>query len=101
MTCRNNEPIPKNYKLNCQKWVSEYKSLSKLESGINMDKISIINTKGNNHNNSSYYDKDEEIKIHFYEDEQSLKKRQILKQKMNQINKKTNEMGIKKSIHKK
>ena len=101
MTCRNNEPIPKNYKLNCQKWVSEYKSLSKLESGINMDKISIINTKGNNHNNSSYYDKDEEIKIHFYEDEQSLKKRQILKQKMNQINKKMNEMGIKKSIHKK
>ena len=94
MICRNSEPLPKNYKLNCQKWVSEYKSLSKLESGINMDKISIINTKGNNHNNSSYYDKNEEIKIHFYEDEQSLKNRQKLKQKMNQINKKMNEMGI-------
>jgi len=101
LSCRNSEPVNKNYKLNCQKWVSEYKSLSKLESGINMDKISIINRGNNNHNNSSYYDKDEEIKIHFYEDEQSLKNNQKLKQKINNINRKMNEIGIKNVVNKK
>ena len=73
--CRNDYPVNKNYKLNCQKWVNEYKSLSQLETGINMDKISMI-YKGknkNNNNESSYYDKDEEIKIHFYDDENSIK----------------------------
>lgn len=101
ISCKNSEPINKNYKLNCQKWVSEYKSLSKLESGINMDKISVINRGNNNHNNSSYYDKNEEIKIHFYEDEQSLKNNQKLKQKINNINRKMNEIGIKNVVNKK
>jgi hypothetical protein len=101
ISCKNSEPVNKNYKLNCQKWVSEYKSLSKLESGINMDKISVINRGNNNHNNSSYYDKNEEIKIHFYEDEQSLKNNQKLKQKINNINRKMNEIGIKNVVNKK
>ena len=72
--CRNDYPITKNYKMNCQKWVNEYKSLSQLETGINMDKISMIyNGSNKNKNNSSYYDKDEEIKIHFLDDEKSKK----------------------------
>ena len=72
--CRNDNPITKNYKFNCQKWVNEYKSLSQLETGINMDKISMIyNGNNKNKNNSSYYDKDEEIKIHFLDDEKSNK----------------------------
>ena len=79
MSCRNNVPISKNYKLNCQRWVSEYKSLSQLQTGINMDKISMINNGSNRNNNSSYYDKDEEIKIHFYNDDQSLQNKQKLK----------------------
>ena len=57
-----------------------------------MDKISMIN-KGSNHNNSSYYDKDEEIKIHFY-DEQSFQNRQRIKEKINKINKKMNDIGL-------
>ena len=95
MTCRNNVPISKNYKLNCQRWVSEYKSLSQLQTGINMDKISMINNGSNRNNNSSYYDKDEEIKIHFYNDDQSIQNKQKLKERINKINKKMNEMGIK------
>ena len=77
--CRNDHPVTKNYKLNSQKWVNEYKSLSQLETGINMDKISMISNKNknknnnNNNNNSSYYDKDEEIKIHFLDDDNSIK----------------------------
>jgi hypothetical protein len=78
--CRNDIPINnKNYKLNCDKWVNEYKSLSQLETGINMDKISMIytgsnnNKNKNNNNTSSFYDKDEEIKIHFLDDDKSLK----------------------------
>ena len=72
--CRNDYPATKNYKLNCQKWVNEYKSLSQLETGINMDKISMIyNGSNKNKNNSSYYDKDEEIKIHFLDEEKSIK----------------------------
>ena len=101
ISCKNSEPDNKNYKLNCQKWVSEYKSLSKLESGINMDKISIINRGNINHNNSSYYDKDEDIKIHFYEDEQNLKNNQKLKQKINNINRKMNDIGMKNVVNKK
>ena len=92
MSCRNSVPISQNYKLNCKTWVSEYKSLSQLQTGINMDKISMIN-KGSNHNNSSYYDKDEEIKIHFY-DEQSFQNRQRIKEKINKINKKMNDIGL-------
>ena len=78
--CQNDIPINnKNYKLNCDKWVNEYKSLSQLETGINMDKISMIytgsnnNKNKNNNNTSSFYDKDEEIKIHFLDDDKSLK----------------------------
>ena len=75
--CRNDYPAAKNYKLNCQKWVNEYKSLSQLETGINMDKISMIyNGSNKNKNNSSYYDKDEEIKIHFLDEEKSIKNNQ-------------------------
>ena len=75
--CRNDYPATKNYKLNCQKWVNEYKSLSQLETGINMDKISMIyNGSNKNKNNSSYYDKDEEIKIHFLDEEKSIKNNQ-------------------------
>ena len=75
--CRNDYPTTKNYKLNCQKWVNEYKSLSQLETGINMDKISMIyNGSNKNKNNSSYYDKDEEIKIHFLDEEKSIKNNQ-------------------------
>ena len=74
--CRNDYPEVKNYKLNCQKWVNEYKSLSQLETGINMDKISVIyNGSNKNKNNSSYYDKDEEIKIHFLDEDKSIKKK--------------------------
>ena len=95
LSCRNNNvQNPKNYKLNCQNWVREYKSLSQLQTGINMDKISMIYN-GSNRNNSSYYDKNEEIKIHFYDDDQSLKNKQRLKEKINKINKKMNDMGIK------
>jgi hypothetical protein len=80
--CRNDYASTKNYKLNCQKWVNEYKSLSQLETGINMDKISMIyNGSNKNKNNSSYYDKDEEIKIHFLDDEKSIKNKN---QKTNQ-----------------
>ena len=75
--CTNDIPVIKNYKLNCDKWVNEYKSLSQLETGINMDKISMIytgsNKNKNNNNSSSFYDKDEEIKIHFLDDDKSLK----------------------------
>ena len=63
---------------NCQKWINEYKSLSQLETGINMDKISMIYNKSNK-NNSSYYDKNEEIKIHFLDDEKSLKNKNNVK----------------------
>ena len=95
LSCKNNNvQNSKNYKLNCQNWVREYKSLSQLQTGINMDKISMIYT-GSNRNNSSYYDKNEEIKIHFYDDDQSLKNKQRLKEKINKINKKMNDMGIK------
>ena len=66
-----------------------------------MDKISAINRGNNNHNNSSNYDKNEEIKIHFYEDEQSLKNNKKLKQKINNINRKMNEIGIKNIVNKK
>ena len=87
--CRNDNPVLKNYKLNCQKWVNEYKSLSQLETGINMDKISMIydgNNKNKN-NNSSYYDKDEEIKIHFLDEDKSIKmKNDIKKIKTRNIN---------------
>ena len=76
--CKNDYPIIKNYKLNCQKWINEYKSLSQLETGINMDKISMIYTKSNK-NNNSYYDKDEEIKIHFLDDENSIKDKKNIK----------------------
>ena len=93
ITCKNNESISKNYKLNCQRWVSEYKSLSQLQTGINMDKISMI-YKGSNKNNSSYYDKDEEIKIHFYDEGQSFQNRK-LKEKINKVNQKLTEIGIK------
>ena len=74
--CLNDIPVTKNYKFNCDKWVNEYKSLSQLETGINMDKISMIYTgsnKNKNNNTSSYYDKDEEIKIHFLDDDKSIK----------------------------
>ena len=78
--CRNDYPVTKNYKLNCQKWVNEYKSLSQLETGINMDKISMIYTGSNkNKNTSSFYDKDEEIKIHFLDDDQSIKHKNNIK----------------------
>ena len=78
--CRNDYPVTKNYKLNCQKWVNEYKSLSQLETGINMDKISMIYTGSNkNKNTSSFYDKDEEIKIHFLDDDQSIKHKKNMK----------------------
>ena len=97
LSCKNNAPISKNYKLNFQKFVSEYKSLSQFQTGINMDKISMIYT-GNNRNNSSYYDKDEEIKIHFYDDDQSFKNKQRLKEKINKINKKMNDLGIKNNM---
>jgi len=76
IVCRNDIPNTKNYKLNCDKWVNEYKSLSQLETGINMDKISMIYTgsnKNKNNNTSSFYDKDEEIKIHFLDDDKSIK----------------------------
>jgi hypothetical protein len=76
IVCRNEIPNIKNYKLNCDKWVNEYKSLSQLETGINMDKISMIYTgsnKNKNNNTSSFYDKDEEIKIHFLDDDKSIK----------------------------
>ena len=96
LTCRNIEPISKNYKLNCQKWVTEYKSLSQLQTGIDMDKISMIyNGSSRNNNNISYYNKDEEIKIHFYDDDQSLQNKQKLKERINKINKKMNDIGIK------
>ena len=94
LNCNNKVPPSQNYKLNCQKWVSEYKSLSQFQTGINMDKISMIYN-GSNRNNSSNYDKDEEIKIHFYDDDQSFKNKQRLKEKINKINKKMNDMGIK------
>ena len=74
--CLNDIPVTKNYKFNCDKWVNEYKSLSQLETGINMDKISMIYTgsnKNKNNNTSSYYDKDEEIKIHFLDDDKRIK----------------------------
>ena len=74
--CLNDIPVTKNYKFNCDKWVNEYKSLSQLETGINMDKICMIytgNNKNKNNNTSSYYDKDEEIKIHFLDDDKSIK----------------------------
>ena len=78
--CRNDYLVTKNYKLNCQKWVNEYKSLSQLETGINMDKISMIYTGSNkNKNTSSFYDKDEEIKIHFLDDDQSIKHKKNMK----------------------
>ena len=78
--CRNDYPIKKTYKLNCQKWVNEYKSLSQLETGINMDKISMIYTGSNkNKNTSSFYDKDEEIKIHFLDDDKSIKHNKHIK----------------------
>ena len=93
LTCRNNNPMSKKYKLNCQKWVNEYKSLSQLQTGINLDKISMINT-SSNRNNSSCYDKDEEIKIHFYGDDYSIKNKQSLKDRINKINKKMNDIGI-------
>ena len=76
--CKNDYPITKDYKLNCQKWINEYKSLSQLETGINMDKISMIYNKSNK-NNSSYYDKNEEIKIHFLDDEKSFKNKNNVK----------------------
>ena len=80
LVCRNDYPVTKNYKLNCQKWVNEYKSLSQLETGINMDKISMIYTGSNkNKNTSSFYDKDEEIKIHFLDDDQSIKHKKNMK----------------------
>ena len=42
-----------------------------------MDKISMIyNGSNKNKNNSSYYDKDEEIKIHFLDEEKSIKNNQ-------------------------
>ena len=47
---------------------------------------------GSNRNNSSCYDKDEEIKIHFYDEDQSFKNRQILKEKIKNINKKMNDI---------
>ena len=94
LTCRNSEHISKNYRLNCQRWVSEYKSLSQLQTGIDMDKISNIYT-GSNRNNSSYYDKDEEIKIHFYDEGQSFQSKKKLKEKINKINQKMNDIGIK------
>ena len=78
--CQNDIPVTKNYKLNCDKWVNEYKSLSQLETGINMDKISMIYTgsnKNKNNNTSSYYDKDEEIKIHFLDDDKSIKHKNL------------------------
>ena len=78
--CRNDYPIKKTYKLNCQKLVNEYKSLSQLETGINMDKISMIYTGSNkNKNTSSFYDKDEEIKIHFLDDDKSIKHNKHIK----------------------
>ena len=43
-----------------------------------MDKISMIYTKSNK-NNNSYYDKDEEIKIHFLDDENSIKDKKNIK----------------------
>ena len=82
IVCRNDIPNTKNYKLNCDKWVNEYKSLSQLETGINMDKISMIYTgsnKNKNNNTSSFYDKDEEIKIHFLDDDQSIKHKKNMK----------------------
>ena len=85
--------MSKKYKLNCQKWVNEYKSLSQLQTGINLDKISMINT-SSHRNNSSCYDKDEEIKIHFYDDDYSIKNKQSLKDRINKINKKMNDIGI-------
>ena len=90
--CRNSMPMSKNYRLNMQRWVNEYKSLSQLQTGINMEQISMINSK--NKNNSSYYDKNEEIKIHFYEDEQSVQNRQKYKQRMDKINKRMKELKI-------
>ena len=93
LTCVNNNPKSKNYKLNCQKLVNEYKSLSQLQTGIDLDKISMINT-SSRRNNSSCYDKDEEIKIHFYNDDHSFKNKQILNEKINKINKKMNDIGI-------
>ena len=91
--CRNSMPMSKNYRLNMQRWVNEYKSLSQLQTVINMEQISMINSK-NNKNNSSYYDKNEEIKIHFYEDEQSVQNRQKYKQRMDKINKRMKELKI-------
>jgi hypothetical protein len=82
IVCRNDIPNTKNYKLNCDKWVNEYKSLSQLETGINMDKISMIYTgsnKNKNNNTSSFYDKDEEIKIHFLDDDKSIKHNKHIK----------------------
>ena len=91
--CRNDYPVTKNYKLNCQKWVNEYKSLSQLETGINMDKISMIyNGSNKNKNNSSYYDKDEEIKIHFLDEEKSIKNNQKNNQSRNVGNKNESEI---------
>ena len=90
IVCRNDIPNTKNYKLNCDKWVNEYKSLSQLETGINMDKISMIYTgsnKNKNNNTSSFYDKDEEIKIHFLDDDKSIK---YLKNKNNINNSRNN-----------
>ena len=96
MSCRNSVPISQNYKLNCQRWVSEYKSLSQLQTGINLDNISMINKSSNRNNNISYYDKDEEIKIHFYDDEQSFQNKKRFKDRINKINKKMNDIGINK-----
>ena len=95
IVCRNDIPNTKNYKLNCDKWVNEYKSLSQLETGINMDKISMIYTgsnKNKNNNTSSFYDKDEEIKIHFLDDDKSIK---YMKNKNNINNSRNNNNNMK------
>ena len=49
---------------------------------------------GKSHANSSYYDKDEEIKIHFYDDGNNTNNKKILNEKLNKINKKLKNIGI-------
>ena len=87
-----------NTKFEYNKYVSEYKSLNMLETGINMDKISIINKPENtsisnySFNNNKY---EEEINLHLDYDEKSfLSNNKQLNDRISRISSKMNNMKL-------
>ena len=87
-----------NTKFEYDKWVSEYKSLNMLETGINMEKISMINKPENKSNsNYSFNNKkyEEEINLHLdYDDKSFLSNNKKLNDRISKINSKMNNMKL-------